>query len=274
MAGRGTRRRVTADRAHRDLADRMRRAGFLAADEEAALLLGQSREAGDVEGLLARRLAGEPLEHVLGWAEFCGGKLEVGPGVFVPRRRTEPVARLAAELADPGDIVVDLCCGCGALGVVVATACPGVRLYAVDVDETAVRYARRNLAPLGGTVLAGDLYDALPRSLRGRVDLLVANAPYVPSPALATMPREARLFEPRLALDGGTDGLDLHRRIAAGAGVWLRPGGRMVLETSRPQAQASVAIVSAAGLAAELRVRGEAVVVQAAAPTRDSTRTA
>ncbi|MGX5696337.1 putative protein N(5)-glutamine methyltransferase [Agromyces soli] len=238
----------------------LRRAGCVFAEDEARLL----REAAGgptLEALVERRIAGEPLEQLLGWAEFAGLRIVLEPGVFVPRSRTALVARLAIEALDelaqqtptprePAPIVIDLCCGAGAIGAVVLTRRPGVRLVAADLDPAAVRAARRNLEPLGATVVEGDLFAALPASLRGRVALIAANAPYVPSEAIALMPHEARDHEHRVALDGGADGLELHRRIAAGAGEWLRPGGRLVIECAAGQADASAATFRAAGLEA------------------------
>src|SRR5690606_12153321 len=130
------------------------------------------------------------LEHVLGWAELCGLRFAVAPGVFVPRRRTELLVRRAAALARPGAVVVDLCCGSGAVGAAVAAAVAAaaarpVELHAADIDPVAVRCARRNLAAVPGpggrcldcrgNVHQGDLDAALPAALAGRVDVLVAN---------------------------------------------------------------------------------------------------
>ena len=214
--------------------------------------------------LVARRVAGEPLEHLLGWVSFAGLRVAVGPGVFVPRRRSELLVRLAVSIVrrrmrHPGGIgdasggglstlVVDLCCGSGAIGAAVAAQCPDAEVWATDVDPVAVAYARRNLP--AERVVEGDLYDALPDRLRGSVDVLVVNAPYVPTDAIAMMPPEARDHEPRVALDGGGDGVDLHRRVAAAAAGWLRPGGQLLIETGRSQAALTVAACEAAGLAA------------------------
>jgi release factor glutamine methyltransferase len=191
-------------------------------------------------------VAGLPLEQVLGWAEFRGLRIQVEPGVFVPRRRTELLVEQAAAVAPPGAVVVDLCCGTGAVGAALAAVVDRVVLHAADVDPAAVRCARRNVP---GQVHQGDLYAALPESLRGRVDVLVANAPYVPTGALALMPPEARDHEARVALDGGADGLDVQRRVAAAAPGWLAPGGALLVETSEGQAPATAAAVGAAGLA-------------------------
>ena len=198
--------------------------------------------------MVARRVAGVPLEQVVGWAEFCGLRIAVEPGVFVPRRRTELLVREGAALIGPGVVVLDLCCGSGAIGVAVSAAVPQVELHAADIDPLAVRCARRNVEAVGGNVYEGDLDAPLPSSLRGRVDVLLACPPYVPTDSLRLMPPEARDHEPRSALDGGCDGLDIVRRLAGAAAVWLAPGGHLVVESSDPQASAVAAVFAAAGL--------------------------
>ena len=237
------------DRAH-VVAD-LRAAGCVFAEDEARLLIAAAGSAAELAALTAQRIAGAPLEHVLGWAEFCGRRIAVGPGVFVPRRRTEFLvthadarARRAAAAGAAPVVVVDLCCGSGA--VAAALVAHGRELHAVDVDPAAVGFARGNLP--GGRVHEGDLYAALPIPLRGRVDVLVANAPYVPTGQIGLLPPEARTHEPAAALDGGTDGMDVQRRVAAEAPQWLAPGGRLLIETSRGQARATAELVTAAGL--------------------------
>ncbi|GDY32276.1 methylase [Gandjariella thermophila] len=219
------------------------------AEDEAALLVAAARTAAELDALVERRVAGEPLEHVLGWAEFCGLRIAVDAGVFVPRRRTEFLVRLAVDLAAPGAVAVDLCCGSGAVGAALAAALGRVELHAVDVEPAAVACARRNLAPAGGRVYQGDLTEPLPATLRGRVDVLVANVPYVPTEAIGLMPPEARVHEPRAALDGGPDGLDVLRRVAAAAPRWLAPGGHLLIETGERQAPAALAAFAAHDLA-------------------------
>jgi release factor glutamine methyltransferase len=230
-----------------EVVSRLRAAGCVFAEDEARLLV-EAAAAEELSGLVARRVAGEPLEQVLGWAEFCGLRIALEPGVFVPRRRTELLVREALVLARGGQTVVDLCCGTGAIGVAMAHRLGHIELHAADVDPVAVRCARRNVLPVGGTVHQGDLYAALPADLRGRVDLLLVNAPYVPSDAVALMPPEARDHEPRTALDGGTDGLDVQRRVVAGAPGWLAAGGAVLIETSVGQAAGTAAAMAAAGL--------------------------
>ena len=196
--------------------------------------------------MVDRRVAGLPLEHILGWAEFCGLRVLVDPGVFVPRRRTELLVREAAAAAPPHPIVVDLCCGSGAVGAALTARLEAAELHAVDIDPAAVRCARRNIGP-HGLAYKGDLYEPLPDLLRGRVNVLVANAPYVPTEAIGLMPQEAREHEGRLALDGGADGLDVQRRIAGGAARWLAPGGSLLVETSWGQAPQTVEIFAQNG---------------------------
>jgi len=245
------------DRSRTDLIARLRAAGCVFAEEEADLFAVAARSPEELSQLVGRRIDGMPLEHVLGWAEFCGLRIVVEPGVFVPRRRTEFLTRCAAEKLMPGDVVVDTCCGSGAVGAVLAHSVAGVELYAVDVDPIAVRCARRNIERFGGRVFTGDLCAPLPASIARRVDVLVANAPYVPSHAVAFMPPEARLHEPRVALDGGGDGLDVHRRLAAEAPGWLAPGGRLLMEIGESQTDTAIAIFTQAGLAATVRVSEE-----------------
>ncbi|MEU9234890.1 putative protein N(5)-glutamine methyltransferase [Streptomyces subrutilus] len=231
------------------LVERLRAAGCVFAEEEADLLCAAARDDGHLAELLARRVGGEPLEHVVGWAEFCGLRVEVGAGAFVPRRRSEFLVAQAVALARPGAVVLDLCCGVGALGAAVAARVPGgVELHAADIDPAALAYARRNVAPYGGSVWEGDLYGPLPASLRGRVDVLVVNAPYVPTEEIGLMPSEARDHEPLVSLDGGADGLDVHRRVAADALPWLAPGGHLLIETSARQCPVTASALAAAGL--------------------------
>lgn len=233
-----------------DVVARLRAAGCVFAEDEARVLVEAARGPEELALLTARRVAGLPLEQVVGWAEFCGLRVVVEPGVFVPRRRTEFLVRVAVGVARSGSVVVDLCCGSGAVGAAVVDRVAGVELHAVDVDPAAVACARRNVG--AARVYAGDLYEPLPVSLAGRVDVLVANAPYVPTEAIGLMPPEAREHEPRVALDGGSDGLDVQRRVIAGAARWLAPGGRLLVETGARQASGTVAAFAAGGLRAEV----------------------
>ncbi|AUI58950.1 putative protein N(5)-glutamine methyltransferase [Amycolatopsis sp. BJA-103] len=232
--------------------DRLRAAGCVFAEDEARLLATEARTPADLDTMIERRVAGEPLEVILGWAEFHGLRIVVEPGVFVPRQRSELLVRHALTLARPGAVVLDLCCGTGALGAAIAAELGEIRLYAADIEPAAVRCARANVADAGGEVFEGDLYTPLPASLRGHVDLLVVNAPYVPTDAIAMMPPEARDHEPRIALDGGQDGVDVHRRVAAEASQWLAPGGHLLIETGESQAASTAKAMAHNGLTPEV----------------------
>lgn len=235
-----------------EVTSRLRAAGCVFAEDEAELLVAGGSSAQELEALVVRRVAGLPLEHLLGWAEFCGLRIRVDPGVFVPRRRTEfvvaeAIALLQAVVPVHHPVVADMCCGSGAIGVAVAHAV-NIDLHAVDIDPTAVVSARRNVLPVGGHVYQGDLYGPLPKELRGRIDVLLANAPYVPTAAIATMPPEARIYEPAVALDGGNDGLAVQRRVISEARHWLAPGGHLLIETSEQQCPHTVQLVLDSGL--------------------------
>jgi release factor glutamine methyltransferase len=239
---------------------RLRAAGCVFAEDEARLLMSAARTPAALAAMVDRRAAGQPLEQILGWAEFCGLRIAIDPGVFIPRRRTEFLVRRAAALvrlaagpvgadpARPPAVIVDLCCGSGAVGAALAAALGRVELYAVDVDPAAVRCARRNVASAGGQVYQGDLYGPLPPRLQGHVDVLAANVPYVPTEEVGLLPPEARDHEPRVALDGGADGLDVLRRVTAAAPGWLAPGGHLLFETSERQAPQAAAAAARAGL--------------------------
>ncbi|MEU4408864.1 putative protein N(5)-glutamine methyltransferase [Streptosporangium sp. NPDC023963] len=279
---------------------RLRAAGCVFAEDEARLIISTARTPSDLAAMLDRRVAGLPLEHVLGWAEFCGLRVAVDTGVFVPRRRTEflvhqavalarrtavPVDRpagrshpAAAPSAPPGPpgppgseelavpagqapdrprVIVDLCCGSGAVGAALVAALGRVESHSVDIDPAAVRCARRNLAAADGLVYEGDLYEPLPATLRGRVDILTANAPYVPTRAIGLLPPEARVHEPRVALDGGADGLEIQRRVTAAAALWLAPGGHLLIETSERQAPQTAEAFARNGLIPRVVESGE-----------------
>lgn len=274
---------------------RLRAAGCVFAEDEARLLVAEAPTSARLAEMIDLRVAGLPLEQVLGWAEFFGMRIAVEPGVFVPRRRSELLVSEAAALVRAGGdallpaggdarrvVVVDLCCGSGAVGAALATELTrdrrsddrrgrsrDVELHAADIDPVAVRCARRNVAALGGHVHEGDLDGPLPDALRGHVDILVANAPYVPTDEIRLMPPEARDHEPPVALDGGADGLDVQRRVAAAAPRWLSPGGHLLIETSRRQAPSTVAAVTSAGLVARVVTSRDldATVVVGARPT-------
>ncbi|MER5427636.1 putative protein N(5)-glutamine methyltransferase [Streptomyces sp. NPDC002588] len=228
----------------------LRGAGCVFAEDEAELILAAARTPGELDGMVARRVAGHPLELVVGWAEFRGLRITVEPGVFVPRRRTEFLVERALAHAPHARVVVDLCCGSGAVGAALAAALGPVELHAADIDPAAVRCARDNIAAHGGHAHEGDLFEALPGHLRGRVDILAANVPYVPTGEVPLLPAEAREHEPLTALDGGGDGLDVLRRVAGEAPGWLAPGGILLVETSERQAADALGAFTRASLTA------------------------
>lgn len=231
------------------LVERLRAAGCAFAEDEAALL----REAASgeaLEALVVRRVAGEPLEYLLGYVDFAGRRFRISPGVFVPRQRSVLLVEQAVALG--GRTVVDLCCGCGALGLAVADSLREADLVGADLSPVAVADARAN----GMEASVGDLFDAVPGRLRGQVDLLLVNAPYVPTRAIADMPAEARDHEPHLALDGGADGMDVQRRVLADAPTWLARGGHLLTETSTTQAGVLLAEARSVGLSGRI-VRDE-----------------
>jgi len=234
----------------------LRAAGCVFAEDEAALLGRAATDESTLTAMVERRARGEPLEQVVGFADFCGVRVDLRPGVFVPRVRSELLvhlgayaaqARLATDRATA--IVVDLCCGSGALGLAVRAQAPRSSVYAADSDPVAVACARDNL---GGHVYQGDLFTPLPPRLRGRVDVLLANVPYVATPHIPLLPAEARDHEPLAALDGGPDGLDVFRRVVEEAPVWLASGGVLLSEITEAQIGAASAAVKRAGLRVEV----------------------
>ncbi|TNC16855.1 putative protein N(5)-glutamine methyltransferase, partial [Georgenia sp. 311] len=238
------------------LVQRLAAAGCVYPEAEAAVLVDSATGTQELEDMVRRREAGAPLEHVVGWVLFRGQRLDVDPGVFVPRARSELLVEQATSLvrctagAGGGVVVLDLCCGTGAIGVALAAEVPAVRLHAADVDPAAVACARRNVSRWGGVVHEGDLFAALPRRLRRRVDVLVASPPYVPSADLRLLPGQARDFEPPTALLGGSDGLALVSRIARRAGPWLAPGGALAIEVAEHQLGRTADLLEARGYAA------------------------
>jgi release factor glutamine methyltransferase len=281
---------LTYPRVMDELVARLRAAGCVFAEDEARILTeAADGDAERLEELATARVGGLPLEHLVGWAELDGRRWLVAPGVFVPRQRSELLVREAATraaaaaaeassgsgaagtalgagtgspLGDGALLLVDLCCGCGALGGAVAARLLAtghdVEVHAADVDPAAVTCAHANLKALADASLGdgrltahtytGDLADPLPAEVWGRVDVLVANAPYVPTAAISMMPPEAREHEPHVALDGGGDGLAILRRVIDLAPKLLRPGGHLLVETGEAQVSAAVGHMTTAGL--------------------------
>jgi len=209
-------------------------AGCIAASEEADELIQAAAGDPDVlDDLVSRRTDGEPIAWLTGAVTFCGIRLFVAPGVYVPRWQTEPLARRAATLLPSAGVAADLCTGVGAIAAVLAAAVPTAKVLATELDENAVRCARRN----GIEVFEGFLDDPLPREIEHRVDVMTAVVPYVPTDSLRLLPRDVQAFEPRLALDGGVDGTDLLVEVARRSAGWLRPGGWLLLELGGDQAE-------------------------------------
>jgi len=219
-----------------DMAARLRKAGCVFAEDEAYMLVSEAQSLSDLAEMVDKRVSGVPIEYIVGWAQFMGLRIKVEPGVFVPRRRTEFLIQEAIALSSPGSAVIDLCCGSGALGAAFAESVEGVDLHAADIDPVAVRCARQNISSYGGKIYEGDLFDPLPDRLKGRVQTLLANTPYVPTGEVDLLPREARIHESRAALDGGIDGIDIQRKVASEAVSWLAPEGRLWVEASVQQA--------------------------------------
>jgi release factor glutamine methyltransferase len=205
----------------------LQKAGCIAAREEAIGLLAAARgEQLGLSELVARRCAGEPLAWLLGSTRFCGQRVVVCPGVYVPRPQSEPLVHEALTRLPKRGLAVDLCTGSGAIALVLRRARPEARVLATEIDPLAAACARRN----GVAVYVGDMGAALPEEIRGQVDVVTAVVPYVPSDELPLLARDVVAHEPRRALDGGVDGTDLLRR-AVLESVWLlRPGGSLLLE--------------------------------------------
>ena len=227
--------------------------GFVAPEAEADALLAASREGvGPIDTLVARRLEGEPLAWITGSVTFCGIRVRVDPGVFVPRPHTEALARRAIEMLPSDGIAVDLCTGSGAVAAVLGSAHPRAVVVGTDIDPVAVACARRN----GIRAFEGDLDGPLPPELRGRVDLLTAVVPYVPTEELPFLPRDVRAHEPRHALDGGPRGTTGLVRAAEVAARWLRPGGTALLELGGDQAAEMTATMRDLGFT-DIRVHAD-----------------
>jgi release factor glutamine methyltransferase len=221
--------------------DRLVAAGCVAAAEEAAEILAAGPDDATLETWLRRRENGEPLAWITGRMVFCGRTVAVAPGVYVPRLQSEELARRAARLLAGGQPrAVDLCTGAGAVAAHLAAEVPTAAVIAVEVDAVAVACARRN----GVLALRADLGGAL----RSHVfDVVTAVAPYVPTAELRFLPADVQRHEPRLALDGGADGLDVVRRVVE-AGAWLlRPGGWLLVEVGADQDRALGPTLAACG---------------------------
>ncbi|MCO8277215.1 putative protein N(5)-glutamine methyltransferase [Actinoplanes sp. TRM 88003] len=225
----------------------LRAAGCVFAEEEAAVLREAAPDDAGLHALVDRRATGEPLEQVVGHADFAGLRVRLRPGVFVPRVRSHLLVELA--VTHHPEVVLDLCCGSGALGLAVLRRHPAVELHAADLDPTATACARDNGVP---HVHQGDLFAPLPRDLEQRIDVLLANVPYVATAHIPFLPPEARDHEPRMALDGGPDGLDIFRRVAGSAPRWLSDTGILLSEITEAQESPALEALHDSGLDGEV----------------------
>ncbi len=193
--------------------------------------------------LLTRRADGEPLQYLLGTQEFCGLDFEVGPAVLIPRPETELLVREVRAMTgrEAAPLIADIGTGSGCIAVAVAHALPEATVYATDLSVDALDVARRNASRHVVTERVrfweGDLLSPLAGlGLEGRLTAVVSNPPYIPTGDLPGLQREVRR-EPRLALDGGPDGLTYYRRLLREAAPYLAPGGTLVLEVGQGQAE-------------------------------------
>jgi release factor glutamine methyltransferase len=218
---------------HDQVVSRLRAAGCIAACEEAVLLAGAAATPGELESMVRRRTAGEPLAWVTNATRFSGLSIHIEPGVYVPRPHTELLAEAAADLLPQGGVAVDLCTGSGAIAVVLSSRNHDARVIATDIDAKAVACARTN----GVETLLGDLDEPLSDDLAASVDVVTACPPYVPDGDLQLLARDARAREPLLALAGGSDGLNVAVRCVEAAARLLRSGGSVLIEIGGRQAE-------------------------------------
>jgi release factor glutamine methyltransferase len=207
-------------------------AGFVAAGEEAEELLACA--AGDAEvldALVNRRLTGEPLAWITGSVVFCGLTIRIDPHVYVPRWQSEQLAQRAVARLPADGTAIDLCTGAGAIARTLLVNRPAAHVVASDVDERSVANATAN----GVDAHHGDLFDPLPRTLQGQVDVVVGVVPYVPTPELPLLQRDTFTFESSLSYDGGHDGTAILRRVLVDSPRFLRPGGALLLELGADQ---------------------------------------
>jgi release factor glutamine methyltransferase len=226
------------------LAGRLAGAGCVAPFDEADELVAASGgDEGVLEQLVVRRLGGEPLAWVTGCVSFAGHRVLVHPGVYVPRRQSERLARRGVDLLPETGLALDLCTGSGAIALALGRARPRARVLASEIDARACLCAAAN----GVEVLAGHLADPLPADLRGHLDLVIGVVPYVPTAELVFLPRDVRDYEPVLALDGGPRGtLLLEEAVWAAAGS-LHGGGWLLLEVGGDEGALLAPILAQAG---------------------------
>jgi release factor glutamine methyltransferase len=212
-----------------EIADRLARAGCVAPREEAGELLAAAPDAVTLEAWMQRREGGEPLAWIIGRVEFCGRPVSATSGVYVPRPHTEDLARRAVHRLPADGRALDLCTGIGAIAAHLSREVPSARVVGVDIDANAAACARANGVP----TLVGDL--GAPIGGDGTWDLVTVVAPYVPTPDLRLLPADVQRYEPKVALDGGLDGLDIVRRVVDASVRLLRPGGWLLMELGGTQ---------------------------------------
>ena len=231
--------------------------------------------------LVRRRAGGEPLQQILGETEFYSRVFKVEPGVFIPRPETERLVEEAVALLAPPDrrllapVAVEIGCGTGVIGISMALDVPRLTVYATDVNPAAVQLTKHNAHTLGVDprvhVLPGNRFDPLPAHLKGQVDLVVSNPPYIREADIPGLAAEVSEHDPMEALNGGEDGLVFFRALASGLGVWLRPGGHVAVEIGDEQGREVEDIFSASGMV-DIRVirdyadRDRVVTARSAAP--------
>jgi release factor glutamine methyltransferase len=206
------------------------------------------------EALIRRRAAREPLAYITGRKEFYSLEFEVTPAVLVPRPETETIVDVALKFAAEhrNCRLLDIGTGCGAIALAIVSNAPGVRVVATDISMDALAIAHRNAVRLGlesgMRFVHADCWDTLDGGEPlGWFDIVVSNPPYVCDSEIARLEPEIRNFEPRIALDGGPDGLESYRRIVAGLGDHLFDGGVVILEVGNGQADAVGEMLQAAG---------------------------
>ncbi len=232
----------------------LRAAGCVFAEDEARILCAAAADADELDRMLQRRVAGEPLEPIVGRVEFAGMDLPVGPGVFVPRQRTRLLAEAAVDAVREvrgSAVFLEAFAGVAPLAAVVHAADPEVEIHVTDIDAEPLEYARRHL-PAAAGIHVGSVLEGLPQDLRGRIDVIAAVPPYVPVGEAGFLPREARDYEPSSALFGGEDGLDLVRALLTAASEWLRPDGRVLIEMNHEQCADAAAYGERHGLDARV----------------------
>jgi release factor glutamine methyltransferase len=202
----------------------------------------EKQEQSRLSEIINRYIAGEPLQYLLGFTWFMDSKFTVGPQVLIPRSDTEILCESAIQAIREKNRpvqILDLCSGSGCIGISILKACPDSRLVMADISEYAVSLSRKNardLIPgLDYQVIQSDLFDALPDE---NFDFIVSNPPYIASPIVDGLEDRVKKYEPRLALDGGPDGLTVYRRMISEAPSHLSSGGMLILEIGYDQAAA------------------------------------